>query len=337
MRWTPRLLVLSVLSGLLGCAGGDPQDAAGGSTPGEPGIVSAPADPDTGVAGPTTAAPASTAPKPGGLLVLRIGDSIRVGDAADPLVPLPLDVGLMRGTLLSPLFDLAKETANRAKGTSAEGGPRFAGKAEIHIERDSPIIREDLYTLQSTLGQAQFADFRLFLGDQGPLEPSLPSIGPPDPALVEPRIAAATILLHRDLSAAWATATATWSEAKEPDRRARDGMRPDLTVPLAGDAGCYLLRPGPSRNLGPGIHARLHALGVDPEATLSLAATPHTAVTDELHLALDLQARGWTMGRVEDFSVAERCPEAVRSAAEMSEVRVRFEAQTPSPGGATAP
>lgn len=339
MRWSPRLLVLLALAGLLGCGGGEPQEAARTPPPGEPGRVDAPTDPAPGGADAAPASPASAA-GPGGLLVVRVGDDVRVGDAADPLASLPLDVGLMRGSLISPLFDLARDTADRAKARSAAGGPPFAGKAELRIDRDSPITREDLHKLQYTLGNSLYADHGIFLGDQGPLDHSLTLFQAPDLSPVEPRVAAATILLHRDVSTAWATATATWSEAKQPHRSQRDGLRPDLTVAIAGDTGCHLLRPGPSRNVGPGIHARLHALGVDPEgATLSVAATPHTAVTDELHLALDLQGRGWTVAqtRIEDFSVPERCPDAVRSAAEMSPVRARFEAQTPSPEEATAP
>lgn len=310
----PTLLLLI----LAGCPTEPPVDA---SAPTEPAVESVPATP----------APATPAPDaPTGALRVTINDRVVVqppgGEPVD-LGALPLGEAFVGESGFTPLFDAAKAEADRQAANT--GHLRLA---DVQIDPLSPITRQELVLVMRTLAMAQYTEMGLWLGDKGPLRPSVPTMADPSLGPGPAHVGSAFVLQHRDVSTAWATASATWTETEGFLAKPLKGHRAPIKVPLAGDQGCHLLKPGPSRNLGPGIHARLTTMGVTTDTTLLLAATPHTSVPHELELALDLQDRGWTIIQVgsKHADAPTECPDVARTAADLIAGRDRMLAQPPA-------
>ena len=229
-----------------------------------------------GCSGPGTPQPAPEAavdppPAEAGALVVAIGEEVLVswpGATPESVAGLPLDAVMLRGSLVTSLFDRAKARADELKQAHGDGGPAFTGRANLHVAPDSPVVRSDFAKILYTLGQAQFANFAIHLGDDGPLASALPIPEPTPLEAVEPHVGSVFLGFHRDVSTTWVGAVASWSEAPG-SLASRAGLRPDLPAPLAGAEGCHLVAPGPPRDLSPHVDSLLRAFGIAPTASLT--------------------------------------------------------------------
>jgi hypothetical protein len=315
---TPLLLMLF---GLTACS--SPEAPAERPREAPPAVEEAPSPAATEATPAEAATPAAASSGP--TFKVLINDDLRVAVAgAEPsmIATLPLDASSMQGARLGPLYDAAM-----AAISSGLPPPR----ADLHVAKTSPLIRQDFGLILATLASTPVAGTAVFLDDAGPLVFAAPVVGPVDAPTVEPRVSSALVLLHRDPSTSWATASASWSESPGFVGGPRPGHRPPVSVPLIGDEGCTLLKPGPSRNLGPGLHARLTTFGIEATTPLLLAATPHTALTDELALGIDLQGRGWTVTPMGSRATdpPKTCPGSAQNAAQLAAGKDTLLAQKP--------